>query len=218
MGLVIVDPLIERAQPRLLRKSHGYSQFGEHVLIDAVLGKKTSGFAAEIGAGDGKNISNTLQLEERGWKVLCVEPNPLYRKALKKNRKFVQMVACGINNGIGEFKIYDAGGGNYEACSALSPNREVVKISKAKLVKTVNVKVRTLDSCLERAAFSRLDLLSIDVEGGEADVLAGFSIDRWRPKIVIIEDWKGCIFRRWFCKHGYYVLKRLGPNEVFVRA
>jgi hypothetical protein len=33
-----------------------------------------------------------------------------------------------------------------------------------------------------------IDFVSIDVEGHEPDVLAGFDLQRWRPRLLVIED------------------------------
>jgi hypothetical protein len=63
-----------------------------------------------------------------------------------------------------------------------------------------------------------IDILAIDVEGWELNVLAGFSIDRYRPKVVIMEN----LFNRqdqrdYLLSRGYTLWKTLAPNEVFVR-
>ena len=55
--------------------------------------------------------------------------------------------------------------------------------------KIINVPVRTLDSILTEAG-SPTDLIScsIDVEGHEIEVLRGFDIARWRPRLILLED------------------------------
>jgi FkbM family methyltransferase len=53
----------------------------------------------------------------------------------------------------------------------------------------VLVVVRTLDDILSEArAPTPIDLLSVDVEGHEIEVLEGFDFERWRPRLVLIED------------------------------
>ena len=50
------------------------------------------------------------------------------------------------------------------------------------------VKVEMLDHVLDRHGWPKnFDLLVIDVEGAEEDVLRGFSLWLWRPKMVIVE-------------------------------
>lgn len=220
MKIPIIDPQIAVMAARFdsyPKDRPAYSQHGEHVWIDAVVGGLKKGYAVDVGACDGRSLSNTLHLEERGWDVLCIEPNPAYRRALRKNRKRTMHVACGKREGVQTFTEYKIGPRNFEAFSALKPDKAMVRAARAKPNRKFKVQVRTLNACLVAAKFPRLDVVSIDVEGGEADVLAGFDIDLWRPKVVVIEDWMGPRYRRWFCSKGYYALKRLGPNEIFVR-
>lgn len=70
-------------------------------------------------------------------------------------------------------------------------------------------KLRTLDHVLkEHKVPPRFDLLSIDVEGSEWHVLNGFSIERYLPRVVIIEDLFPLQFKSYFNKHGYTPIRR----------
>ena len=53
---------------------------------------------------------------------------------------------------------------------------------------TRKVPVVTLDSLLEQSGIRTVDFVSIDVEGFEVNVLEGFSLERYRPALVLIED------------------------------
>jgi FkbM family methyltransferase len=196
----------------------GHSQFGEHLDIEEIVGTKIHGYAVDVGACDGVSLSNTKQLEDRGWDVLCIEANPRFAEALHNNRKRVMMLACGRENlDNQEFTVFEVQPGNFEAISALKPVEDRPFHRDATAKEVVRVGVRTLDWCLERSGFTRLDVASIDVEGGEQDVLDGFDIARWNPDIVVIEDWLGGTFDGWFYDRGYKNLRRRGVNEVFVR-
>ena len=46
----------------------------------------------------------------------------------------------------------------------------------------------TLDEILDRSGLPAIDFLSIDVEGAELDVLKGFPIEKYNPKLVLVED------------------------------
>ena len=46
---------------------------------------------------------------------------------------------------------------------------------------------RTLTSVLEEARAPEVDLLSLDVEGYEADVLRGLDFERWAPRYLLVE-------------------------------
>jgi hypothetical protein len=51
----------------------------------------------------------------------------------------------------------------------------------------VEVPARTLSSVLDEAGISRIDLLSLDVEGFELQALSGLDLGRHRPRYMLIE-------------------------------
>jgi len=55
------------------------------------------------------------------------------------------------------------------------------------LTDSVTVPVRTLDELLVDHV-GDVDLVVLDVEGAELAVLEGFSLGRWRPRALLIED------------------------------
>jgi len=196
------------------------SQWGEHLDIEDVVGTMPHGYACDVGAVDGVFLNNTLQLEQRGWDVLCIEANPLYEKGLRLNRKNVLMLACGAENLDGQdFHVFEVWPQNYTALSALkpaAPNKRPRNHAKDEEMTVFKVNVRTLDWCLEQAGFPRLDVLCIDVEGGEGDVLDGFSIERWKPKVIVTEDWEGGQHRPRLEAQAYEFTAQKGENEIYV--
>ena len=48
-------------------------------------------------------------------------------------------------------------------------------------------RTRTLASLCAEAGLDRIDFLKIDVEGAEADAIAGMDFARWRPRVVLVE-------------------------------
>ena len=63
-----------------------YSQYGEDYLICAFFQAKRSGVFIDVGAFDGKHLSNTYMLEQQGWTGICVEPHPEFFRRLQQNR------------------------------------------------------------------------------------------------------------------------------------
>ncbi len=51
-----------------------YSQYGEDFILWNFFDYKEHGFFIDVGAFDGKHLSNTLSFEEHGWKGICIEP------------------------------------------------------------------------------------------------------------------------------------------------
>lgn len=130
------------------------------------------GFFCEVGANDGRSFSNTYELANKGWKGLYIEPVEAYanncREAHKDNN--IAVFQCACSNHIGKLTLY-------EGDNIFSANESIVK------GKPLTVPCYTLDSLLYEAP----DLLVIDVEFHEKEVLEGFSLERWSPKMVIIE-------------------------------
>ena len=82
----------------------------------------------------------------------------------------------------------------------------------------INVPTRTLDSILlEAGAPSDFDFLSIDVEGHEIEVLRGFDIGRWRPRLILLEDHVADLTRhRYLTAAGYRIIRRYENNGWYV--
>lgn len=167
-----------------------YSQHGEDLVLDAIFEGQAAGTFAEIGCIDGKRFSNTLFLEERGWKGLCVEAHPDYIDSLRTNRpgSIVSFSAVTANDG-GEIEFH----ANWRASlSTIDPKmREVYTERYTKFparYEVIQVPARSLSSLLDESGLGSLDLLSIDVEGTELDALAGLELPRHLPRVLVIES------------------------------
>ena len=57
------------------RARNVHSQFGEDGLVEAVLERigETNRYCFEVGAGDGRTLSNTMRMRDAGWRALLVE-------------------------------------------------------------------------------------------------------------------------------------------------
>ena len=150
------------------------------------------GNCIEVGAADGLIASNTKHFEDLGWNCLCIEANPENFEKCKINRK--KSVWCAVSNESGkemEFTVCTLDGGNQTAISGLQIDKKLVESHKQYNPKfhTVKVPVKTLDLIIQENDFEKeLDIVSIDTEGTELDVLKGFHIERWLPKLFVIEN------------------------------
>jgi len=171
-----------------------YSDDGEDDEVLKLFPNGYVGTAVEVGAGDGKTLSNTLLLEENGWNVLCVEPNPDLAEDLIKTRKHVVLCACLGHEGEEDFYSYaNPGGAHREVVATVGDLDEDFRerfCSAASHHATIRkVRVTTLDSLLEAWDHKDpIDFVSIDVDGREPEVLKGFNLKRWKPTYMLIED------------------------------
>lgn len=146
------------------------------------------GYAVDIGASDGKSVNSTWGLEkENRWTVLSIEPNPEFAPALRKERAFVEV--CAVGSEIRDRAIFHVNQDNPEAYSALLVDRKRAALGSGPWV-TIEVRVESLERLLRKWEFPRLDALCIDAEGAERDILAGFNLGRWLPRVLVLECWE----------------------------
>lgn len=141
------------------------------------------GMAVDVGANDGTFFSNTLHLEDKGWTVLCVEPNPMLIKPGRSVRKLWRQVACGARDESGTFYARGPMEPWPSGSSVLASGENVSGWQY-----DFPVRILRLDRVLEEAGFHRLDFLTVDTELCEDQVMAGFTIERWKPTIMVLEN------------------------------
>ena len=68
-------------------------------------------------------------------------------------------------------------------------SKSVANFQNADIKEIRSVDTKTLNSIIENSQYknSKIDFLSIDVEGLELEVLKGFDISLYKPKIIVIE-------------------------------
>jgi len=169
----------------LLRGS--YSQYGEDLIIDDLLGRKNSGFYVDIGAYDPHTFSNTKRFYKRGWTGINIEPSPAGYRRFVANRSR----DTNINEGVcGEdgYKRY------YEFFPAFLSTFSAERASQClcdgySLTGTQVLPVRRLAAILERHAEEkrRIDFFSIDTEGLELQILQSNDWARFRPTLICLE-------------------------------
>lgn len=182
-------------------------------LVAAFFGK-IKGCFVEVGANDPQERSQTWHLEQAGWSGVLIEPQPDLANELRSRRKAkVFAVACSSPENAGRtLPLHVAG-----PLSSLDRQHMAPGSAPAG---TINVPVRTLDAVLAEAGVPlAFDFLSIDVEGHEIEVLRGFDIARWRPRLILLEDHVADLSKhRYLGNAGYRIIRRYENNGWYVPA
>ncbi len=170
------------------------------------------GFFVEVGANDPVDGSQTWHLEKQRWAGILIEPVPAFAQKLRETRTsmVVECACSGPRNAGTMMQLHVAG--------ALSSLNKSLMDARATAEHSIAVEVRTLDDVLEKAkAPAPIDFLSIDVEGHEIEVLQGFDIARWRPRLIFLEDHLLSLEKhRYITSRGYKLLRRSGLNNWYV--
>jgi FkbM family methyltransferase len=151
-------------------------------------GHKTDGTFVEVGAYDGRFWGNTWGLAKAGWHGVYIEPIPEFVAMCRETHKNhnVEIIQTAIGSFTGKVTMHMAG--------PLSTFSEYFYKSKAfgsfyDPRQSVEVPIDTLDNVLEKTKIQpSFDVLVIDTEGTELDVLSGFNVAWWRPKMIIVEE------------------------------
>jgi FkbM family methyltransferase len=151
-----------------------YSQLNQDLNVLDFYNKKSNLYFVDIGACDGKSLSNTYLLEKNyNWDGICIEPNEDYFNAMIKIRNvkcvkkaifsqsnlIVDFSLCGMNSGINSYIDYH----NFAI------NNNITQVITS-----------TLDDILEEYSAPKfIHYLSIDTEGTELEILKSVDLNKY---------------------------------------
>lgn len=168
-----------------------------------------SGVYIEVGVWDPLHASNTLFFDKcLGWQGVCFEPNPKWHSRIRQNRSCTLVPHCVSSSNVSvNFVRPGASGGTAHVARKHSGAHAGAPVA-ASISGALRMRCVVLGEAL--AALGRpdtvVDLLSVDVEGSEADVLRCFPWARHRPRAVLLETNQAGDLRevdRFFHRKGY---------------
>ncbi|MFT5418628.1 MAG: FkbM family methyltransferase [Gammaproteobacteria bacterium] len=186
------------------------------------------GTFVELGAFDGLTQSNTVSFERRGWRGVLIEPVPNNYEKCVNNRPLAQVFNCACTaaatpgerttmTDVGLMSLVDGTRDRAIEDDWIARGEALQQITSKKL----SVPIRTLSDVLREAGISHVDLLSLDVEGGEISVLEGLDLKSMRPQWIVCEDTYDDTVRNFLTSHHYSVhavlLERAHTRDVLYR-
>ena len=176
------------------------------------------GIMVEVGAGPTEFYSMSKHFRESGWRCIGVEPNPKFVQAHLSEGNEVYAYACANFEGKSNFTIVESGwdftneGISYSALEikyAMPTNHNSQK---------VEVDVIRLETLLNRLKVTEVDFISVDTEGWELEVIEGIDLDRYKPKVVLLENYENnSNYANFMLERGYSLAHKVEYNWIFTR-
>ena len=166
-----------------------YAQNLEDVMLWRALGAEVqgSGFYVDIGAADPTVLSVTRAFYARGWSGLNVEPLPEAAAKLSAERPRDVTVAAALADAPGRRRFHRVFRDAQTGLSTLDAAEAERQREAGAEVEPLDVPVTTLAALCREHVHGPVHFLKIDVEGAEAEVLAGADFRAVRPWILLVE-------------------------------
>jgi FkbM family methyltransferase len=201
----------------------------DEVVFRAFFSNSTNGLFVEVGAARPDYLSISALYRSKGWQILAIEPNPAFCELQRKAGNDVLQYACGDHDEDDvDFTVVDQHGADYlggqvsfESFSSLGIKAEHAALKQNLDTNTIKVNLRKLDTILSTHApnVKGIDVLSIDVEGWEIEVLNGLDIQKYRPRVMIVENlFRSTRYVRYLNEKGYRLWRRSYPNDIYIEA
>ncbi len=163
-------------KPRIIN-----ANWGIDVIVDSILRNKLKGIYVDVGCHHPLINNNTYLLFKRGWSGINIDLDYSsvdmfnYFRPNDSNHK----IALSSKKGLAKLFFFH----NRAPKNTLNKNSGL----GAKSVKMI--KTDTLDNIIKKSKkkIKEIDFLTIDVEGNELEVLKGFNIKKYKPKVISIE-------------------------------
>ena len=162
-----------------------YSYGSVDLLLEHIFKNQSQGFYIDVGCQHPVMNNNTYLLYKKGWNGINIDLDKKNIDLFNFYRKRDLNINFAISSREGERELFF-----YHDKSAINTlEKSVANYQRAQVKEIKKVKTKTLNSIIENSKFNDLtiDFLSIDVEGHELDVIKGFDLKKYKPKVVIIE-------------------------------
>lgn len=201
------------------------SQAGEVSYLGHLMDESFPKYLVDVGAHDGRSLSNSYPFIQAGWHGLLVEPLPKVFESLTKTHSGNPNIRCinkACSNTTGTLPLYVGYDGDMGMLSTLCED-DTPWFRTVRTTHVLPVEVDTLTNMLTAYKFPQdFSLLLIDAEGMDYEVLLGLDLNRFQPRIIVTEQYlqnraKHNARFHLLIDNGYVLCNLIGCNYIFIK-
>ena len=162
-----------------------YAQNMEDYHLDLVFAGQDVGSYVDVGGGHPVADNVSFHFYLKGWQGLVVEPQAALARLYPHVRPRDHAVSCLAGRAEDEIDFYVVD--RLHGFSSSVREHAAAASQFGASFHTIRKIVRPLSILIDEAKLAAIDFLKIDVEGAEAEVLAGLDLRRHRPRVLLIE-------------------------------
>ena len=169
------------------RYNISFSKSGDDIQLMKLINNQTPGAYVDVGSWHPVKASNSYYFYVRGWKGICIDPNPELKTLYDKFRPKDSFINAGIGESGKSLEYFMLKESSMNTFSEDFINKHQLenKITNKITIPLYSLK-EILDANLDKK--DRLDFFDIDVEGFDLEVLTTNDWNLYRPKVIVIES------------------------------
>ena len=155
------------------------------IILEKIFMHQPKGIYIDVGCQHPIKHNNTYLLFKKGWEGINVDLDKDNIELFKKSRSNDNNFNKALSNDVKEVDLYF-----YHKKSPINTiDKKTSEFQKAKVSSIKKIKTDTLNNIILNTKYKdqSFDLLSIDVEGHELEVLKGFDLNKFSPKVIVVE-------------------------------
>ena len=166
-----------------------FSQDGEDMVIEELFNDKSEGFYVDVGAHHPQRFSNTYYFYLKGWKGINIDAMPGSMKIFDDLRPRDINLEIPISDKSEILTYYEFDEPALNSFS-IPLSQERITTTNCKIVAEIQLKTETLAEVLDKylPPQQTIDFLSVDVEGLDYQVITSNNWDKYKPKVILVED------------------------------
>ena len=176
---------LKLVQKKMISKKTYYSFSGVDVIIENIFRNKKKGFYVDVGCQNPIKNNNTYLLHKKGWFGLNIDLDKDNIDFFNVSRPNDENINTAISNKVGQTDLYF-----YHRKSPINTiDKSTSDFQKANVSQIKKIQTNTLNNILNNSKYknTKINLLSVDVEGHELQVFEGLDFNLYKPEVIVVE-------------------------------